>query len=262
MKIPIEKQIKQYYENDFSNFASNLLIRIKVTHIAVILLLIINATFFTTESISMVVQLIIAILIGIHDYDDNNLKKALTKNTIQAMKLNKVATKDHLTQIPNRRYFFNTGEKAFQLTIRDKADCSVLFIDLDHFKKVNDQLGHDVGDDVLKMVANVLERAIRISDVLARLGGEEFAILLPNTDLSGANILSESIRKLVEKTPYNHQGNEIAITVSIGVAKRDKSDLSLKDTLKRADIALYQAKHSGRNRTMTEAEIHSANKAS
>lgn len=262
MKIPIEKQIKQYYEKDFSHFASNLLIRIKVTHITVIFLLFINAAFFTSESTSIIVQLTIAILIGIHDYDDNNLKKVLTKNTLQAIKLNKVATKDHLTRIPNRRYFFNMGEKAFQLAIRDKTDCTVLFIDLDHFKKVNDQLGHDVGDDVLKMVAGVLESAIRISDVLARLGGEEFVILLPNTDLAGANILSESIRKLIEKTPYNHQGNDIFITVSIGVAKRDKSDLSLKDTLKRADLALYQAKHSGRNRTMTETEIHSVNKAS
>lgn len=255
MKAPIEQQIKEYYEKDFRNFSSNLLIRIKVTHIVVIALLLINALFFTNEIISIVVQLIIAILIGIHDYDDNNLKKALTKNTMQAIKLTKVAAKDHLTQIPNRRYFFKMGEKAFHSSIREQADCSLLFIDIDHFKKVNDRLGHDAGDQILKMVADILNGAIRISDVLARLGGEEFAILLPNTNLDGANILSESIRKRIEKTPYRHPEGDIFITISIGIAQRDKQDDTVKDLLKRADFALYQAKYAGRNRTIDETEI-------
>lgn len=255
MKTPIEQQIRDYQNNDFKNFSSNLLIRIKATHILLILLLLINAFFFTSESISIVIQLIMAVLVGLHDYDDNKLKTALTEHSIQTLKLTEVATKDYLTQIPNRRCFSQTGDKFFHLSVRDKTDFTILFIDIDLFKKINDDLGHNIGDEILRLIATTLQQSIRKSDLLARIGGEEFAILLPNTDITNGLMISENIRKIIEKTKYIHECNDIFMTISIGIAQRGKLDSTLDDMLKRSDLALYKAKELGRNRSVTEQQL-------
>lgn len=255
MKISIEQQIKEYHDNDFSNFSSNLLMRIKVTHIALVLMLLINIIFFTTEFISIVIQLCMVVAVIIHDYDDKNLKKELTKNSIQTIELTEVASKDYLTQIPNRRCFFEMGEKTFHSSHVNKTDFTVLFLDIDFFKKVNDELGHDVGDEILKLIANVLKKSIRTSDLLARMGGEEFAIILPKTGINAGLLISENIRQIVEKTTYSYKNNDISVTISIGLAQRTLPDITLSDVLKRADYALYKAKKSGRNKCVAESEL-------
>jgi len=255
MKAPIEQQIKEYESNNFSNFFSNLLIRIKVTHIALVFMLLINMIFFTTETISIVLQVIMIVVVIFHDYDDDNLKRELTKNSIQTIELTEVASQDYLTQIPNRRFFFEMGEDMFHFSHRHQTDFTVLFMDIDFFKKINDELGHSVGDEILKLIADVLKKSLRKSDLLARMGGEEFSIILPNTGIDVGLAISENLRTTIEKTTYNHNGNNVSITMSIGVAQRGTSDLTLSDVLKRADSALYKAKETGRNKCITENEL-------
>lgn len=171
-----------------------------------------------------------------------------TKELLEANeKLLKISTSDFLTQIPNRRYFFEMGQKVFDLSKREELSICVLCIDIDFFKKVNDTYGHQTGDEVLKYVSTTLKNAIRKSDILARTGGEEFMIIVNNTDENGANNLAEKIRKLLENKVFEYKGLKIAITVSIGISQNIKNDESLDSIIARADKALYKAKENGRN---------------
>ncbi len=156
------------------------------------------------------------------------------------------ATVDALTGIPNRRTFDTKLSDAF----RESRCDAMLFIDVDHFKKVNDKLGHDVGDKVLVAVADALYRGKRKGDLCARYGGEEFVILLPNTGAEDALAIAEGHRRAIEKlavSPWLAPGK---ISVSVGVALRDASDGDPSAFRRRADEALYDAKRSGRNRVV------------
>jgi diguanylate cyclase (GGDEF)-like protein len=122
-------------------------------------------------------------------------------------------------------------------------------VDLDHFKKVNDTMGHLAGDYVLKETAELLKKSLRKSDVAARYGGEEFAVLLPETPQEGAFILAERIREKLASTCFNYGEQAIYVTMSIGIAAYShKTDSSNADLIKKADTALYRAKEGGRNR--------------
>jgi len=121
-------------------------------------------------------------------------------------------------------------------------------MDIDHFKKINDTYGHDVGDLVLKTFADLIRGIIRKSDICARFGGEEFVVLLPNTDREGARVLAERIRTAVAKNPVEHGSIVIVFTVSIGISQCRKGMQSIDELIKEADIALYRAKEGGRNR--------------
>jgi diguanylate cyclase (GGDEF)-like protein len=149
----------------------------------------------------------------------------------------------------NARAFARQCEPLMQLAQRQGGDHSVLFIDLDHFKRVNDQHGHEAGDAVLKAVAAALSQRLRRSDLLGRVGGEEFVAFLPGTDEAGALQLAESLRHDIEALqPASASGLVVPITASIGVASRGAQAESLAVLQQRADVAMYQAKAAGRNR--------------
>ena len=162
------------------------------------------------------------------------------------MKLIDLATIDRLTGIYNRHYFDNIIIDEINRSLRYNEELSMIMFDLDHFKRVNDTWGHDIGDEVLKNTARIVETHIRKSDIFARWGGEEFVILMPNTNSGGAFILAEKIRLALEE--YNHSLAGI-VTASFGVAEYVASDSST-DWFKSADTALFEAKKSGRNKVV------------
>lgn len=156
---------------------------------------------------------------------------------------------DPLTQLKNRRAFAEIGRRHFALARRHKHDLSVVMLDIDHFKGVNDTYGHPAGDRVLINVAEILAHSTRSGDTPARLGGEEFAVLLPNTNRAGAALLAERIRAAVEREPCPVRGVPVAVTASAGVASYSvDSPESLDQLVEVADRRLYLAKQGGRNR--------------
>ena len=161
--------------------------------------------------------------------------------------LKNLSITDYLTGIPNRRYFFEIGEKYFYTARRDKEPLALLLLDIDYFKKVNDTYGHKAGDVILKLVSEAILLALRKSDIFARIGGEEFAVLLYETDRQGAMHIAEILRREVEKIRYAHEGEDIAISVSIGIGVCQDEDSTLSSFYGRTDDALYQAKEEGRN---------------
>ncbi|MEE4244497.1 MAG: GGDEF domain-containing protein [Kangiellaceae bacterium] len=166
--------------------------------------------------------------------------------------LEKQSRTDALTQLDNRRFFDEKLDEFCHLSSRSHEKLTIMLVDCDHFKKVNDNYGHDVGDMALKHLANLLTQTLpRATDVCARYGGEEFSLILPGTDIDGAKIVGERIRTLIASNPISMSGSELALTVSIGSVSRaiDGFYKGLPDELfKQADEALYQAKNSGRNR--------------
>jgi len=170
--------------------------------------------------------------------------------------LNKLATVDVLTNIANRGYFLSIAEIEFQRAVRYNKSLSVMMLDIDHFKQVNDTYGHITGDTVLQRFASKCSELIRKEDSIGRLGGEEFAFLLPEIDQDGACKAGERIRQAIELLEIlTPDGSSVKITCSIGVTQKEKDDESFDLLLSRADKALYEAKHSGRNRVITESKI-------
>ena len=159
---------------------------------------------------------------------------------------------DSLTGIFNRRAFMGRAEKEYAIARRNKTSLALLMIDIDFFKRINDEFGHPTGDDVLADVAHLLDLRLRKQDTLGRYGGEEFCILLPSTDEAGAMAVAETLRDTVEKTPLATGRKSISATVSIGVAvcpvSCSECNLGFAKMLEIADAALYQAKRDGRNR--------------
>jgi diguanylate cyclase (GGDEF)-like protein len=168
-------------------------------------------------------------------------------------KLVQLATTDPMTGLWNRRQFFAMAEMQWQHAQRYGRPLSLLMLDIDHFKSVNDRYGHDVGDRVILHVADLCGSQKRISDIAARLGGEEFAILMPETDVSGAGDFAERLRETIARSAVRHGDNGITVTVSIGIGDGD-AVASLGDLLKHADAALYEAKEAGRNRVRRSAK--------
>jgi diguanylate cyclase (GGDEF)-like protein len=161
------------------------------------------------------------------------------------------AAEDALTGIANRRQFMTVGKRLFEEFRRYQRPAGVLLIDLDHFKSVNDRHGHAAGDTVLQATARLLDELRRVPDLPARLGGEEFALLLPETDPAGAVAIAERLRAGLERLQISVPGppeTVVTMTMSVGVAVCVPGDQSLDAVLRRADHALYRAKDAGRNR--------------
>ena len=161
--------------------------------------------------------------------------------------LQKEAETDELTGLPNRRTFLDTAANLF----RSSEQISLFMLDIDHFKNVNDTYGHDAGDEVLRALADAGTADNRETDIFARIGGEEFVAVLPETDLEQARLIAEKLRKAIEQRTFVHNwrtGKPIPFTVSIGVAMRAPDEDKVEETLKRTDQALYKAKEGGRNR--------------
>jgi diguanylate cyclase (GGDEF)-like protein len=165
-------------------------------------------------------------------------------------KLQLYATTDDLTGIANRRELDKVALNEFKRATRFSRQLSVLMLDLDYFKDVNDSHGHDVGDRVLKHLAELFADTIRGQDFLARYGGEEFTILLPETDLQNAARLAQRICDKAALTPYQDRLHLISITLSVGVSEIESSDDDVKALFNRADKALYEAKKRGRNQVV------------
>lgn len=168
--------------------------------------------------------------------------------------LERMATTDPLTGVTNRRQFIDRCEQELQRMKRFGDPVSLLMIDVDHFKRVNDSYGHAVGDAVLKHLAELALEQLRRTDVFARIGGEEFAFLLAGSGIEGALDFAARFRGLVEGRPAPTDRGSIGLTISIGAAQGDRHDQGADDLLRRADAALYRAKASGRNRVEAESE--------
>jgi two-component system, cell cycle response regulator len=167
-------------------------------------------------------------------------------------KLAEGALHEPLTGLYNRRHFQERLTAELAACQRHQRALSILMIDIDHFKKVNDAYGHLAGDEALKMIAHVMQGALRKEDVLARYGGEEFVVLARETPIGGGKSLGERIRKAVERSRLSWQGQDLALTVSIGVTvsvgiTHFEAGRTDRELLEAADRALYQAKQAGRN---------------
>jgi diguanylate cyclase (GGDEF)-like protein/PAS domain S-box-containing protein len=172
----------------------------------------------------------------------------ITERVLLAQELKRQAATDYLTGAANRRCLMERLTQEFERVRRhSQLSCSLLSLDLDHFKQVNDHWGHAAGDSVLRHVTRLMREATRLVDLVSRSGGEEFTLLLPDTPAGAAMALAERLREQISVQPTQHQGQAIALTVSIGVTAIQADDASPDVVLSRADQALYQAKHAGRN---------------
>lgn len=159
-----------------------------------------------------------------------------------------LARHDPLTGTANRRYFFERAEQEFMRSRRYQAPLSIALIDVDHFKHINDQFGHATGDEVLKLLSGKITALLRESDLLARIGGEEFAILMPSTGLAGAALMAERLRVTIAEEASPVAGLMLHLRFSAGVTQLKAQDQSIEDCLRRADEAMYKAKQAGRDR--------------
>jgi diguanylate cyclase (GGDEF)-like protein len=163
--------------------------------------------------------------------------------------LQKMAVTDGLTGLYNHRHFNERLNAAFTRIKRIPEPLSLLFIDIDLFKRINDSHGHLAGDEILQGVAAVIKSNVREIDVLARYGGEEFAVILPGTDRKGARKMAERLRQSVAEKAFYIDWKEIKVTVSVGAATCPDDATEREDLIGKADQALYHAKRSGRNQT-------------
>ncbi len=177
----------------------------------------------------------------------------VTESKVTGDELRRLLITDHLTGVANRARFFELGESEEARWRRFGRPLSALMIDADHFKRVNDTHGHAAGDAVLKMLAATAQTVLRATDVVGRLGGEEFGILLPGLDLDSAELVGERLRSAVERMRVRGDGYEIACTISVGCAAMGDGVASVGALLQAADRALYAAKRGGRNRVARAA---------
>jgi diguanylate cyclase (GGDEF)-like protein len=174
----------------------------------------------------------------------------LARLVIDEIELRQVAETDYLTGVATRRVLFTEAEKEIDRAQRHGRDLSVIAFDIDYFKKVNDRYGHLFGDQVLQAVARVCKANIRSTDLLARTGGEEFTILLPDTSLEDAAQVAEKVRTSLMAMEVKHEKQLVGVTCSFGVTSYKSDDEDFNALLHRADQGLYQAKSNGRNRSL------------
>lgn len=167
-------------------------------------------------------------------------------------RLQRLATEDELTGLANRRLFNLLVKEELVLQQRHGRPPSLILLDIDHFKEINDRYGHLTGDEILKMLAEVLKSAVRTSDLVSRWGGEEFAILLRHSSHHKAAEVAENLRQKVAETPFTVGAIPITLTISLGISEFDHAgETALEEAYQRADHALYQAKNNGRNQVQT-----------
>ncbi len=171
----------------------------------------------------------------------------VTESVVVEQKLRTLNSLDELTGVYNRRFLNLRLNEEFYRLIRYKIKLSLIMFDIDHFKQLNDNSGHQCGDYVLQHLCEVISALIRDVDLLARYGGDEFTCLLPETDISGAEFLAERIRMLVNKTEFIYEEKKLEVSVSLGVAQSNEEMTDSDQLLEAADTALYKAKKAGRN---------------
>jgi two-component system cell cycle response regulator len=185
---------------------------------------------------------------ALHRY---RLEKEIKEIKEEMEKVTETSVRDELTGLYNRRFFIEVLGREVAKVKRYGAGLALCMMDIDYFKKVNDRYGHLAGDMVLSKIGKLLKGHVRESDFSCRYGGEEFAMVLPNSNLEGAKTMSERFRKLIEGKHFEYDASKFQITVSIGIAEYDNSvDQTLIELIGRADQALYKAKEEGRNRVV------------
>ncbi len=192
----------------------------------------------------------VSLVTALSDYLDHRDRDSYTPFLIDAKNYEQIvqqSVKDRLTGLNNRAYFDQVFEQQLSLAQRYNTDLSLLFLDLDNFKDINDRYGHQTGDYVLQSVAALIEKEKRDSDIAIRYGGEEFILLMPHTGSINGLILAERIRKLVSRTVINHNDHAISITISGGLSSYPKDGDISSEILAVADQALYQSKGAGKN---------------
>lgn len=181
-----------------------------------------------------------------------DLKQKLADRNLELERVNRqleaAALTDVLTGLPNRRFAMTELNRTWSDASRHSHAIACLLIDVDHFKRINDTLGHDAGDFVLRAVAGRLRSTVRSEEVVCRIGGEEFLVICRSSDRTGSLQCGERLRVAVAGQPVEHRGHVIPVTVSVGVAERTPTVLDPDHLLKLADLAVYQAKQTGRDR--------------
>ena len=180
--------------------------------------------------------------------------KFLASDSIEAtyhVEVYRMSITDGMTGVHNKRYLLELLDRDIGMAARLGNQLSLLMIDIDHFKKINDTHGHLAGDQALKELCRRIEPRLRSTDVLARYGGEEFAVVLPATPREGALQVAETLRSIVAAEPFTHEQTKIPATISLGLATTDPATpITVTELIKRADDNLYEAKRSGRNRVV------------
>jgi len=205
--------------------------------IVLIILKVTNSTFFYMSSLVLAQSIIALAIMGgcltilLSDVSDMYYRESIT---------------DMMTGLFNRRYFFRQAGLLLKSAERHFFPISLIICDIDRFKLVNDTYGHDVGDQAIRSLAQIIKDEAREIDIIARHGGEEFVALLPQTDQLGAMKLAERIRHRIETTPLRTPNGELRLTASFGIAQAEEGE-TIQQHIKHADIALYHAKASGRN---------------
>jgi len=186
------------------------------------------------------------------------LEEKVRQRTLELEESNRelklLASVDPLTGLFNRRYFTKSSEQILEIAKRNKTALSIIMLDIDDFKNVNDTHGHKCGDDVIVSVATIIKESIRKSDVACRFGGEEFVVLLPETDAKGAHAIAEKIRSLAQtRVACRVNSENILVSLSLGVSQYDTTkDESIEAIINRADSAMYASKEGGKNQTSIE----------
>jgi diguanylate cyclase (GGDEF)-like protein len=210
----------------------------------------INAAEVRTNMVALLLANLIGFVLSVRLYTFRRQQfKAQHDETLARAEIERLAQTDTLTGIANRRRFLELADQELLRFKRKQHDFSLLYLDIDHFKRINDTYGHGTGDLVLQKFAALVSTQIRGLDIFGRLGGEEFALLLPETSLEAAKEVAERIRLACQNMELNANSKKLEITVSSGFTISHSADSSMDEILHRADLGLYQAKQAGRNRS-------------
>ncbi|MFH1541951.1 MAG: GGDEF domain-containing protein [bacterium] len=178
------------------------------------------------------------------------MTKIMAARDAHTDKLRALAERDGLTGLYSRKIFSDRLNEELRRARRYGGDCGLIMFDLDHFKNINDSYGHPAGDKILRAVADILAQQIRSSDIAARIGGEEFAVILPQTDKAGSLAEAERLRGLIAGIAREYGNVTLRVTASFGVAAFAENAKTIEELMSCADQALYDAKNSGRNRVV------------
>ncbi|WP_027856205.1 GGDEF domain-containing protein [Marinobacterium jannaschii] len=186
--------------------------------------------------------------VGMLIYDVTDVAVSRRKLEEANGKLEALSRRDALTGLHNRGYWQECLEAEFNRFLRNRRKSSLIMVDIDHFKQINDRLGHPAGDEVISQLARLLHQHARKTDIVGRYGGEEYGVILLDTSARQAEIFAERLRRAAELMLVNYQGTEISFTISLGIAEVETDQQGAAAWLAQADKALYQAKAEGRNR--------------
>ncbi|QLF91722.1 diguanylate cyclase [Pseudomonas sp. ABC1] len=203
-----------------------------------------NTTILPLKGLSGVVDQVCLLIYDVTDVATNRHQLQAANRELQ-----RLSSTDRLTGLYNRGHWEERLRQEFARYSRSGGQASLVMFDIDHFKRINDSYGHQTGDAVIRRVADAVRMTVRDSDIAGRYGGEEFAVLLPDTDRDGARIFAERLRGAVQEQRVSYEGQSVCFTISLGVAESTQAVLGAEQLIAMSDRALYESKAQGRNRT-------------